>query len=62
MKRCEDCVFCHPERRRECSVFGRRHNEDGNCAAYIEGCGVTGDGHDRRRQGRGDAEKEETEK
>lgn len=35
-RKCEDCQFCHPERKEKpCSAFGQLENKDGDCALFI---------------------------
>ena len=34
-RKCEECQFCHPERKKPCSAFGELQNKDGNCSMYI---------------------------
>lgn len=34
-RRCEDCTFYHPERKKVCSAFGDCQNKDGDCSLYI---------------------------
>ena len=34
-RKCEDCEFYHPERKKPCSAFGQCENKDGYCSLYI---------------------------